>query len=183
MSTFTVGFSESSSKTQEKEIRALALQAVATLLAPTLKKTSTDAAVEYTLDYVRIFETYIMEGRIPKDDGLNIDGSKTMSSKDLGELVRDNLMPVVETLPDTDAMLAGTALSEKYIAAQIKVLNIEREVVKWAAEGNHKIKNQIINSQLKKASMARNVALKKLVDSLNAAAMVQHNISAAWNQD
>ncbi len=86
-------------------------------------------------------------------------------------------MPVVETLPDTDAMLSPDhnilSLTVKYTHAQINYLRIEKEVAGLAAEGNHKKKNKIINAQLKKAGMARNVALRNIERFLNAAAKDQ----------
>ena len=86
-------------------------------------------------------------------------------------------MPVVETLPDTDAMLSPDhnilSLTVKYTHAQINYLRIEKKIAELAAEGNHKRKNKIIHSQLRKAGIARNVALRNIERFLNAAAKDQ----------
>jgi hypothetical protein len=83
------------------------------------------------------------------------------------------LLPVIDTLPDTDAMVAGPALCSKYITAQIKYLRIAREVAELAAEGKHKRKNKIIHSTMRKASMAKNITLRDIESFLNAAAKDQ----------
>ena len=62
------------------------------------------------------------------------------------------------------------SLTVKYTHAQINYLRIEKEISELAAEGNHKRKNKIIHSQLRKAGMARNVALRNIERFLNAAA-------------
>ena len=90
-------------------------------------------------------------------------------------------MPVVETLPDTDAMVAGPALCAEYVEAQVKVLRIEREVADLAKQGKHKVKNKIINSQLRKATMVRNKALTELENFLNQSAKDHVNQKAIWN--
>jgi hypothetical protein len=96
-----------------------------------------------------------------------------------------DMLPVVETLPDTNAILFPhdniLSLTVKYTHAQVKYLRTEREISKLAAEGNHKRKNKIIHSQLRKASMARNVALRNIERFLNAAAKDQVDQKAIWN--
>jgi hypothetical protein len=105
----------------------------------------------------------------------------TTSGKDLGELVRDNLLPVVETLPDTDAMVAGLALCSEYVTAHIKVRRIEKEVADLAEQGKHKVKNKIIYSRLLKATLTRNKALAALEAFLNQTAEDHVNQKAVWN--
>ncbi len=67
MSTFSTTISK-----QEKEIRALALQAAATW-ATASERTATDMVLEVARD----FEIYIKDGTIPSDheDDLDIDGT------------------------------------------------------------------------------------------------------------
>ena len=73
------------------------------------------------------------------------------------------------------------SLTVKYTQAQIKVLRTEREVAELAKAGKHKVKNKIINSQLLKASLVRNKALKAIEDFLNQAAKDHVDQKAIWN--
>lgn len=59
------------------------------------------------------------------------------------------------------------SLSCKYVNSQIKVRHIEKEIAALAEAGKHKVKNKVINSQLLKARLTRNKALKALEDFLN----------------
>ena len=72
MSTLTTRDRCDGSDTQEKEIRALALQAAATW-ATASERTATDMVLEVARD----FEIYIKDGTIPSDheDDLDIDGT------------------------------------------------------------------------------------------------------------
>ena len=63
--------------------------------------------------------------------------------------------------------MEAKAPNQKYIQAQIAVLEIERRIAKLAEEGNHKLKNKIIHSDLMKATMKRNKAERNLIRELN----------------
>ena len=67
------------------------------------------------------------------------------------------------------------SLTVKYTHAQINYLRIEKEISELAAEGNHKRKNKIIHSKLRKAGMARNGARRNIECFRNAAAKDQVN--------
>jgi hypothetical protein len=67
MSMITPANSDSALETQQKEIRALAIQAAATLFA-SRKFTSPIPAINSVLSNARTIETYITEGRIPSDE-------------------------------------------------------------------------------------------------------------------
>jgi hypothetical protein len=59
---------------------------------------------------------------------------------------------------------------QTYIAAQIKVLEIEQKIRELAEAGKHKVKNKIISEQLRKATSAKNKALRAIIASMNAKA-------------
>ena len=63
--------------------------------------------------------------------------------------------------------MKATELSAEYVEARIKVRRIEKEVARLAAKGDHKRKNKIISTQLRKATIARNMAESRLVAELD----------------
>ena len=77
--------------------------------------------------------------------------------------------------------MEAKAPNQKYILAQIAVLEIERRITKLANEGNHKLKNKIINSDLMKATQKRNKAARTLLTELNTIAAFTENASARYD--
>jgi hypothetical protein len=75
----------------------------------------------------------------------------------------------------SNANFDNPPLSVQYMVAQAEVLRIERKVKKKLDEGNHRVKNIIINAELSKATMARNKLARQVIDELN--------IGAAHNEE
>ena len=55
---------------------------------------------------------------------------------------------------------------DKFLDAQIKVNTVRMEIQRLAEQGKHKIKNKVIHSNLRKASIKRNEARRDLVRRL-----------------
>lgn len=73
-------------------------------------------------------------------------------------------------------------LAGEYAAAQIAVLIVERTVLRLADEGDHKKKNKVIWTELRKKTLERNAAARRLMDYLNGEAeqMVEERFPESW---
>lgn len=58
-------------------------------------------------------------------------------------------------------------LSDDYINAQAQLLRVEQQIRELAEAGDHKRKNKVINTEWVKATLKRNIALRKLQEILD----------------